>query len=169
MSNSRKLATASELLDRAKQEVKVVENDQTRVIAKFKMPDDALPDFTEESPTKPKGGHAKVPSIIPRHPGSEPPEPLDFDPDAAEDVVARNERAVEVSGTVQKASVLEEEVQAHRIVLTEPEDLSAALEDPLVPSFTQPARWPKVVLAVLTPAALIVSVLALLRYFGVSL
>lgn len=161
-------AAADELLQRAKQEVKGVENDQTRVIKKFEMPEDALPDFADEKPTKPGKHKAEereaAPSIIPRAPGSEPPEPFDFESVR----VDADMRAIpEVSGMVQKMDVVSS-VPPGLGSGAPPLLIHDIAEFPPVVPVVAP-RWPKIVLAVITPAAIIVTALAVMRYLGVPL
>jgi hypothetical protein len=46
--------TLKEEMQRAREEARLHETEKTRAVPKFEMPDDAIPGFTDEAPTRPK-------------------------------------------------------------------------------------------------------------------
>lgn len=150
-----------ELMDeirRAKDDVKRIENDRTRVLPKFKMPEDAVPAFTDEMPTRPgKDKEAKAKEAETAPP---PPSRPKLRPEAPNLVDAPHmEPVVEIlPPTVMDIPDITEAFPAPPV--------SFAETIPRLTPTLQPRRpvWPRILLVLVTLAAIVVSALALRRY-----
>lgn len=131
-----------ELMDeirRAKEEAKLGESQKTRIQPKFQVPEDAIPGFTDETPTRPgkdkEGKNALRPEAPDLH------EPLPRDPG--------------LTASVTQALPTPPVSFAETIPI---------IEAPPIVARRRTRLWPRLLFFVVTVAALIVSALAFRRY-----
>jgi hypothetical protein len=148
--------TLKEEILRAKQEARLHETEKTRAVPKFEMPDDAIPGFADEAPTRPKNESVPEKSGAVRR--TDLPAVMVADVDDAESRVT-----IDITPPVFHAAPPR----------TAPSPVSFAETTPAVsaslPPIPRHAIWPRVLVFVLTLAALLVAAFALHRYRASSL
>jgi hypothetical protein len=143
--------TLQEELLRAKEEARLHETETTRAVPKFEMPDDAIPGFTDEAPTRPKESFPEKSGAVRR---TDLPAVMVADADDAESRV-----------TIDITPVLPALPPTAPVSFAE----TIPTATPSLPPIPRHAIWPRVLLLVVTVAALVVAAVALQRYRGSSL